>query len=75
MTREHRWHAIERILIACGIAAIIGNFYYYLREGEQFSLFVACLVTAMLLLFLWRRPRARGNQVIDAVIRRIRKEN
>ena len=74
MTREHRWHPVERILIACGIVAIIGNFYYFLREGNQFALFVACLVTALFLLFLWRRPRTRGNQVIDVLIRWMRKE-
>ena len=75
MTRERRWHAIERILIACGIVAIVGNFYYFLREGSHVSLFVGCLVTAMFALFLWRRPRTRGNQVMDAVIRRMRKED
>jgi hypothetical protein len=75
MTKEHRWHTIERVLIACGIVAIVGNFYYFLREGDRFSLFVGCLVTAMLLLFLWRRPRTRGNQIMDAVIRRMRKED
>lgn len=75
MTGEHRWHAIERVLVAFGIVAIVGNFYYFLREGERFSLFVGCLVTAMLLLFLWRRPKTRGNQLMDAVIRRMRKGN
>jgi hypothetical protein len=54
---------------------MVGNFYYFLREGDQLSLFVACLATAMLLLFLWRRPRTRGNQIIDALIRRMRKED
>jgi len=39
------------------------------------SLFTAIVVTVMLLLFLWRRPRTRGNQVMDAVIRRMRKED
>ena len=75
MTREHRWHPVERVLIACCIVAMVGNFYYFLREGDQFSLFVGCLVTAAFLLFLWRRPRTRGNQVMDAVIRRMRKED
>jgi hypothetical protein len=72
MTREHRWHPVERILIACGIVAIVGNFYYFFHEGSRFSLFVACLVTAMFLIFLWRRPRARGDQVLDSLIRRLR---
>ena len=75
MAREHRWHAIERILIACGIVAITGNFYYFLREGSHVSLFVTCLVAAAFVFFLWRRPRTRGNQVMDAVIRRMRKED
>jgi hypothetical protein len=74
MTREHRWHPVERIIIACCILGMVGNFYYFLREGSQFSLFVACLVTTMLLLFLWRRPKTRGNQVMDALIRWMRKE-
>ncbi len=75
MTREHRWHPVERVLIACLVLGMVGNFYYFLREGDQFSLFVACLVTAIFLLFLWRRPRTRGNQVIDVLIRRMRKED
>ena len=75
MTREHRWHPVEGVLITCGIVAMVGNFYYFFREGARFSLFVGCLVAAMFALFLWRRPRTRGNQVMDAVIRRMRKED
>jgi hypothetical protein len=75
MKREHRWHPIERALIACCILGMVGNFYFFFREGDQFSLFVACLVTVMLLLFLWRRPRTRGNQVMDVLIRRMQKED
>ena len=75
MTRKHRWHPVEGVLIACGVIAIVANLYYYFCEGARFSLFVACLVTAAFALFLWRRPRTRGNQVIDALIRRLRKED
>jgi hypothetical protein len=54
---------------------MVGNFYYFLREGDPFSLFVACLVTVMFLLFLWRRPKTRGNQLMDVLIRWMRKED
>jgi uncharacterized membrane protein YfcA len=75
MTGEHRWHAIEKVMIACGIVAIVGNFSFYFREGAWYSLFVGCLVTAMLLLFLWRRPRRRGDQIMDVLIRWLEKRD
>lgn len=75
MTREHRWHPIERVLIACGILAAAGNFYYFLLDGDRTMLYIGCAATAALVLFLWRRPRTRGNQVMDALVRRMRKED
>ena len=75
MTREHRWHPLEKILIACGILAMVGNFYFYFREGDPLSLTSGCAVTAMFLLFLWRRPKSRGNQVMDVLIRWVQKKD
>jgi hypothetical protein len=75
MTREHRWHASEKVIVACCILAAVGNFYYVLLDGDRTNLYIGCFAAAALLFFLWRRPRTRGNQLMDAVIRRMRKED
>jgi hypothetical protein len=71
MEHRRRWHWIEWVLIAASVAAAVGNARLYFLNGDLWAMGISCAVCTGLALFLWRRPRSPGNQVMDSILRRL----